>query len=210
VYITGQYELARLSAAEVAKAIKLPVQPTALLDVAGAHGWFSAELCKRHEGLKATVLDLPGSARVGREIIAKAGMSDRVEHRDGDMFESELGGPYDGALLFDIVHHLSDEQVVTVLKRIRAAMKPGGTVAVLDMFRSSEAKQQRASAAGLGLFFHLTSGTDLPSPEELGEHFAEAGFSAPKRTKVRRIPDQGLYQARAVKPAQTPGLSLSA
>jgi 2-polyprenyl-3-methyl-5-hydroxy-6-metoxy-1,4-benzoquinol methylase len=198
MYITGQYEIARLSAGEVARAIKLPAQPTTLLDVAGAHGWFSAELCKRHEGLKATVLDLPGSARVGREIIAEAGMSDRVEHRDGDMFESDLGGPYDGALLFDIVHHLSGEQVVTVLKRIRAAIKPGGTIAVLDMFRSSEAKRQRASAAGLGLFFHLTSGADLPNPEELGGAFQEAGFSAPKLTKVRRLPDQGLYQAKAV------------
>jgi Dimerisation domain len=81
VYITGQYELARLSASEVAKAIELPAHPRALLDVAGAHGWFSAELCRRHDGLHATVLDLPGSARVGREIIAKARMSDRVEHR---------------------------------------------------------------------------------------------------------------------------------
>jgi hypothetical protein len=59
VYITGQYEIARLSAREVAKAIRLPSEPSVLLDVAGAHGWFSAELCKRHEGLKATVLDLP-------------------------------------------------------------------------------------------------------------------------------------------------------
>jgi cyclopropane fatty-acyl-phospholipid synthase-like methyltransferase len=197
IYITGQYEIARLSAAEVAKAIKLPAQPTALLDVAGAHGWFSAELCKRHEGLKATVLDLPGSARVGREIIAKAGMSERVEHRDGDMFEAELGGPYDGALVFDIIHHLSAEQIVTLLRRVRESLKPGGTVAVLDMFRS-DAKHQRVSAATLGMLFHLTSGADLPSPGELASHFKAAGFSAPKRTKVRRIPDQGLYQAQAV------------
>jgi hypothetical protein len=95
LYITGQYELARLSAEEVAKAIKLPRQPSALLDVAGAHGWFSAALCRRHPTLRATVVDLPGSASVGREIIAGAGMSDRVEHRDGDMFETDLGGPYD-------------------------------------------------------------------------------------------------------------------
>ena len=197
MYITGQYELARLSAQEVAKAIRLAPQPTALLDVAGAHGWFSAELCKRHETLKATVLDLPGSARVGREIIAKAGMSDRVEHRDGDMFEADLGGPYDCALVFDIIHHLSGEQIVTLLKRVRAAMKPGGSVAVLDVFRS-DAKRQRASAAALGLFFHLTSGADLHSPDELAGYFGEAGFGPPKRKKVRRIPDQGLYQAQAV------------
>ena len=197
VYITGQYELARLSAAEVAKAIRLPQQPAALLDLAGAHGWFSACVCERHPGLRATVLDLPGSARVGREIIARAGMSDRVEHRDGDMFESDLGGPYDGALLFDIVHHLSDEQTVAVLGRIRAAMKPGGTLAILDLFRS-DAHRQRASAAAAGLFFHLTSGADLHSPQELADYLRQAGFSAPKRTKIRRIPDQDLYQATAV------------
>lgn len=197
LYITGQYEIARLSADEVAKAIELPLKPTALIDVAGAHGWFSAALCKRHETLSATVLDLPGSARVGREIIARAGMSDRVEHRDGDMFESDLGGPYDGALLFDIIHHLSGEQIVTVLRRIREAMKPGGTIAILDMFRS-DAKRQRATAATLGLFFHLTSGADLPSPAELAGYLAEAGFAKPKPTKIRRIPDQGLFQAKAV------------
>src|ERR1700733_12181072 len=193
LYITGQYELARLSAAEVAKAIKLPPQPAALLDVAGAHGWFAAALCQRHEGLKATVLDLPGSARVGREIIARAGMSDRVEHRDGDMFESDLGGPYDGALVFDIIHHLPGEQVVTLLRRVREAMKPGGTLAVLDMFRS-DAKRQRPPSATLELFFSLPSGADVHSPDELPAYFAEAGFDAPKRTRVRRIPDQALYQ----------------
>jgi len=197
IYITGQYELARLSAAEVAKAVRLGERPQALLDVAGGHGWFSAELCKRHPALHATVLDLPGSARVGREIVAKAGMSERVEHREGDMFEADLGGPYDGALVFDIVHHLSGEQIVELLRRVRAALRPGGSVAILDMFRS-DARRQRASAAALGLLFHLTSGADLHSPAELTSYLTEAGFGAPRRVKIRRIPDQDLYQATAV------------
>ena len=197
VYITGQYELARLSAAEVAKALGLGERPSALLDVAGAHGWFSAELCRRHPTLKATVVDLPGSARVGREIIARAGMSDRVVHREGDMFEVDLGGPYDGALVFDIVHHLSGEQIVTLLRRVRETLRPGGTLAVLDMFRS-DARRQRASAAALGMLFHLTSGADLHSPAELAGYVRQAGFSAPKRVKIRRIPDQDLFQATAI------------
>jgi 2-polyprenyl-3-methyl-5-hydroxy-6-metoxy-1,4-benzoquinol methylase len=197
VYITGQYEIARLSAGEVAKAIRLPQSPSTLLDVAGGHGWFSAELCRRHDTLTATVVDLPGSARVGRELIARAGLGERVVHREGDMFEVDLGGPYDGALVFDIIHHLSGEQVLALLSRVRAAMKPGASVAVLDMFRS-DAKRQTASAAALGLLFHLTSGADLHSPEELRRYMVEAGFSAPTRTRIRRIPDQALYQATAV------------
>jgi hypothetical protein len=197
VYITGQYEIARLSAREVAKAIRLPQKPAALLDVAGAHGWFSAELCRRYETLSATVVDLPGSARVGRELIARAGLSERVVHREGDMFEVDLGGPYDGALVFDIIHHLSGEQVRALLVRVRAALRPGATVAVLDMFRS-DSKRQPASAAALGLLFHLTSGADLHSPQELRGYLREAGFSAPKRRAIRRVPDQALYQATAV------------
>jgi 2-polyprenyl-3-methyl-5-hydroxy-6-metoxy-1,4-benzoquinol methylase len=197
VYITGQYELARLSAAEVARVVRLGERPTALLDVAGGHGWFSAELCRRHPALHATVIDLPGSARVGREIIARAGMSERVEHREGDMFEADLGGPYDGALVFDIVHHLSGEQIVTLLRRVREALRPGGSVAILDMFRS-DARRQRPSAAALGLLFHLTSGADLHSPADFAGYLAEAGFGAPRRAKIRRIPDQALYQATAV------------
>jgi hypothetical protein len=196
LYITGQYEIARLSAPEVAKAISLGKDPSALLDVAGAHGWFSAELCRRHPNLTADVVDLPGSARVGRAIIAGAGMSDRVRHHDGDMFIADLGGPYDGALVFDIIHHLSGEQVVRLLRRVREALKPGGTVAVLDMFRT-DARRQRSSAAALGLLFHLTSAADLHSPGELADFMREAGFGAPKRTKIRRIPDQDLYQATA-------------
>jgi len=197
VYITGQYELARLSADEVAKAIRLPRAPTALLDVAGAHGWFAAAVCQRHPGLRATVLDLPGSARVGREIIAAAGMSDRVEHRDGDMFEAELGGPYDCALVFDIIHHLTLEQMQTLFERLRGAMRSGATLAVLDMFRS-DARRQRASAAALGLLFHLTSGADLHTPADLAGALRRAGFDTPRRTRIRRIPDQGLYQASAI------------
>jgi 2-polyprenyl-3-methyl-5-hydroxy-6-metoxy-1,4-benzoquinol methylase len=194
-YIRGQYELARLSAPEVAKALRLPKEPTALLDVAGAHGGFSAELCRRHPGLKATVVDLQGSAAVGRQIVAEQGMSDRVEHREGDAFEVDLGGPYDGALCFNLIHHLSPEQNVTLFRRIHGALKPGGTFAVLDLFTPKEGARPDASAF-LGLFFYLTSAAATYSPGELAEWLAEAGFEKPRRVRIRRIPGQTLYEAR--------------
>ena len=198
VYIEGQFEIARLSAAEVARAIRFDGAPRSLLDLAGGHGWFAAALCERHPGLRAVVVDLPGSARVGRDIIARHGRQDVVSFREGDMFEADLGGPHDGALVFDILHHLSPEQAQALLRRVRAALRPGGTIAVLDMFRRREgAPQQPASAAMLGLFFHLTSGADLPDPDRLAGQLAGAGFQAPRRTRIRRIPDQDLYQARA-------------
>lgn len=197
-YITGQYELARLSAAEVARALRLGPAPRSLLDLAGGHGLFAAELCRRHAGLQAIVLDLPGSAAVGRRIMEEIGMADRVTHVDGDMFRAELGGPYDAVLCFDIVHHLGPEQLAALLGRVRAVLRPGGTLAVLDLFRRDRARRPRASAAYLGLFFHLTSGADLLSPRELRDHLRRAGFAEPERLRVRRLPDQDLFQARAL------------
>ena len=85
-----------------------------------------------------------------------------------------------------------------MLRAIRAATEAGRDACRARHVPLLDAKHQRASAAALGLFFHLTSGADLHSPDELAAAFTEAGFGKPKRTKVRRIPDQGLYQARAV------------
>lgn len=194
-YIVGQFELARLSAPEVAKAIDLPAEPRSLLDVAGGHGWFSAELCRRHGTLSATVLDLPGSAAIGREIIAEQGMSERVRHREGDMFEADLGGPHDGALAFNILHHFDPDTCVRLLRRIRDALKPGAPLAVLDLFLPRGEKPPDAAAL-LGLFFHLTSGAATYTPDDLAGWFREAGFDPPKRVRIRRLPGQTLYVAR--------------
>ena len=193
-YIVGQFELARLSAPEVARSLKLGRSPRRLLDVAGAHGWFSAELCRRHPGLEATVLDLPGSAAVGRELIAEAGMSDRVRHVEGDMFESDLGGPYDGALLFNIVHHLEPDAAKNLFRKVGEALEPGAPICVLELLRR-EPGEKPDQGALLGLFFHLTSGADTYSDDEMASWMADTGFG-PARTKVfRSLPGLGLVRA---------------
>jgi SAM-dependent methyltransferase len=212
-YITGQHELARLSADEVARAIELPAGSARLLDLGGGHGTFAAALCRRYPGLEATVLDLAGSAAIGRELN-----EERVAFRTGDMLDpaTELGGPYDAVLLFDVLHHLTEAQIEALLARIRAALPPGGTLAVLDLFRTNGRgpgggnlaaraarrllgpRRPRASAAFLGLFFHLTSGADLPEARRFARQLAAAGFAPPRRARVRRLPDQRLYLARAL------------
>jgi cyclopropane fatty-acyl-phospholipid synthase-like methyltransferase len=179
----------------VASNLRLPPGPRRLLDVAGGHGWFAAELCRRHPGLQATVIDLPASAAVGREIIAEQGMAERVTHVEGDMLTSDLGGPYDGALCFNIVHHLSPEQNVELLRRIRAALSPGGRIAVLDLFVPPPDTRADAGAM-LGLFFYLTSSAATYTEDQLREWLAAAGFDRPRRIRLRRLPNLALFESR--------------
>ncbi|MGH8907970.1 MAG: methyltransferase [Egibacteraceae bacterium] len=204
-YITGQFELARLSAPEVAKKVRLPAGARALLDVGGGHGWFAAQVCRRYPGLRATVIDLPGSANVGREIIADAGMSHQVEHRDGDALKADLGGSYDGALCFNLIHHLEPDQIVMLFSKIHAALNPGGSLAVLDLFTQPPGRRPDAAGTWLGLFFYLTSGAQTYSPQQLRDWLREAGFDAPRRAQLRRIPSQTLYQATKHMSSPRPG-----
>jgi hypothetical protein len=196
-YIRGQYQVARLSSAEVAKAVPLPRGAHAILDVAGAHGEFSMALCRRHQGLRAVVVDLPGSARVGREIVEEAGMSNRVTHLEGDMFEVDLEGHYDGALCFNIVHHLTPERATALFRRIRGVLREGAPLCVLDLYTRPAGRRPDTSAL-LGLFFHLTSGAETYSREQVSTWLSEAGFGEAERVTFRNLPALAMLTAKAV------------
>jgi 2-polyprenyl-3-methyl-5-hydroxy-6-metoxy-1,4-benzoquinol methylase len=196
-YIRGQYQMARLSSTEVAKAIPLAKGAHSVLDVAGAHGEYSMALCRRHDGLQATIVDLPGSAKVGEGIVAEAGMSDRVRYLVGDMFEVDYDGQYDGAMAFNIIHHLTPEQMRALFARIRAALRPGAPLAVLDLYDRPQG-QQANLASILGLFFLLTSGADTYTADEVSRWLGESGFGSVESKSFRTLPDLRLLIAKAV------------
>jgi SAM-dependent methyltransferase len=194
-YITGQFELARLSAAEVASKLRPPAGPGQVLDIGGGHGWYSAQLCLRNPELTATVLDLPGSARVGREIIAAAGLSERVRHREGDALTADLGGHYDLVLCFNLVHHLTPEAILALFAKVRRSLAAGGRFAVLDAF-GDPAHRRVAAGNFLGMFLYLSSGARLYTPDDLHGWLDATGFGPPRRVPIRRIPGAALYITR--------------
>src|SRR5215210_1121919 len=195
-YIRGQYEVARLSSGEVAKGVDLAPGSTSLLDVAGGHGEFSMALCRRHESLNATIVDLAGSAAIGREIVAEAGMADRIRYVEGDMFEADFGGPHDGALCFNIVHHLPQERARELFAKIRGSLRPGSPLCVLELFDRPPGKQPDSGAL-MGLFFHLTSGADTYTVPEVSDWMTASGFRAPKAITFRTLPSLALLRGEA-------------
>ncbi|MGW2651857.1 methyltransferase [Streptomyces sp. NPDC001393] len=195
-YISGQYDLARLSAPAVARAVRMPAGARRLLDVGGGHGWFSAEICRRHDGLQATVLDLPGSAEIGRRAMAEAGMSDVVQHRSGDVRSADVESDhYDAALCFNLIHHLPPEDVTVVFDKIKQSPRPGGRIAVVDLFARPRRRRPDQFSACLSLFFHVTSSVTIHSLTQLNEWLRAAGFQRPRRVTLRRVPGQALVLA---------------
>lgn len=197
-YITGQYEMARLTAPEIMAAVKVPPQARTALDIAGGHGYFAAELCRRNPLLRTKVIDLPGSAAVGRSILQTQGATHAVTYQEADARVCDLGTNHDLVLCFNLIHHLQPDEITALFRRIHAALRPGGHFALVGMFLESGRRPPRADECGLELLFHLTSNGTLHTPGQLTGWLTDAGFAPPSRMRLRRTLGQWLYQTTAL------------
>jgi hypothetical protein len=124
-------------------------------------------------------------------------MDDRVHHVEGNMCEADLGGPHDGALCFNIVHHQTPEQARELFARIRAALRPGAPLCVLELYDRPDG-QKPDSGSILGLFFHLTSGADTYTVQQISTWLADSGFGPTHRHTFRTLPSLAMLSAKAV------------
>lgn len=191
----AMFQLARLVEPEISPRIRLPAGARRLLDLGGGHGWFSACLCERNPGLEATVIDLPGAARAGRRVLEGAGRAAHVQHVEGDALTADLGTGVDGTLVFQLLHHLPPDQSIQLLRRVHAAMRPGGVLAVLELFRPERGERRDASAL-IGLHYFLTSSAAAYPRAEVERWIREAGFGVPRTWAMRRLPLESLIVAR--------------
>jgi ubiquinone/menaquinone biosynthesis C-methylase UbiE len=180
-YQRALYELGAMSADVVARALPLK-KPERLLDLAGGHGRYAETLVRRHPTLHATVAELEGAARLGRKRVERAGLADRIDYLEGDLFETDLGTGYDVVTAHSVLHNLQPESCVALLRRAHDALAPGGLCAVLDMDRGTHT---RIGELGALLFHVLEPGTRTWTVGEMQGYFREAGFA---RMRVKRPP----------------------
>lgn len=175
-YIRGLFEISRPEQDANAALVDVE-QPRRLVDVAGGHGGFAMAMCRRHPGLEATVLDLPPSAAVGREIVAEQGFADRVAYREGDVFEVGLGEDLDVVSIFNLIHHLPEERDRELCRMARAALRPGGVLVIGDSARPEPGGQMSAHGAVSSLLFYAWSHSRNFAPSEVRGWMEDAGFA---------------------------------
>lgn len=176
-YQRAMLELARFDAPVVAARVPVPAGARDLLDLAGSHGLMGAAICRRHPPLRSTVLDLPQAIDHARALAAEERIGDVVTHYAGDLMTDDLGTSRDVVLVSQILHHFTPERIVTVLRRVHAALRPGGVAAIWEVDAPTS-----GSAAGAGdiaaLYFRLTSTAGAFHGDEYAAWLREAGFTA--------------------------------
>jgi 2-polyprenyl-3-methyl-5-hydroxy-6-metoxy-1,4-benzoquinol methylase len=199
LYQRGMRAMANALAPEAVKRMPVPKAATDMLDIGGSHGYYSVALCRSHDGLSSTILDLPAAVEKAAPLLAAEGMGDRVVHRAGDALMEDLGKEsYDLVLVAQLVHHFSEEQNRELATRIATALRPTGVYAVLDEFRPRDAKQAGQLGALLEFYFALTSQSGTWAVEEISDWQRGAGLKPRRAIMFRTAPGVGVQAA--VKP----------
>jgi SAM-dependent methyltransferase len=199
-YQWGMRDFSTAPATEVAWRARLPKGAQALLDIGGSHGFYSVQLCRRHQELTATILELPEAIPTAAEILAREGMGRRVVHVAGNVLEDDLGADiYDAVLIANLVHHFDTEQNLRLVQKAARALRPGGVLMIMDAIRIASPadanRPDRRLGAVLDVYFALTSTSGTWPVEAVQEWQRTAGLRILRPIWLKTMPGAALLPA---------------
>lgn len=190
-------ELARMIGDEVVEAINLPRQAQSILELGSTQAWYSILLCRRNPMLRSTIIDQASASAAARELTWEAGMDRVISHREGDIFTADLGGVHDAVFCLPLLTGLDDQQVGSLLQRVRAVLSPGGLLVTLR--HSVDALEQSIpSLAWHELFLRLAARPDPSTPAQFRQQLHRGGFGVARVQQLASAPELSLHVARAI------------
>ncbi len=125
--------IGRQSGPDLAKRLKLTGHER-LLDLGGGAGTNAIAFCQVYPELTATVFDLPATLRLTEKTVKETGLESRISLLPGDFNRDGLGGPYDVALMSDILHYQTFESNAALVSKVCGHLAPGGRLIIKDRF----------------------------------------------------------------------------
>ena len=152
-----------------------------VLDIAAGHGMFGIAIARQNPNATITALDWPGVLDIAAKNAHGAGISDRYHIRPGSAFELDFGSGYDVILLTNFLHHFDPATNQALLRRVHAALAPGGRAAVLEFVPDEDRLAPHfAVMFAMNMLVHTASG-DAYTFAELASMLRDAGFASAER-----------------------------
>ncbi|MDX2152495.1 MAG: class I SAM-dependent methyltransferase [Bryobacteraceae bacterium] len=152
-------------------------RPMQVLDVAAGHGLFGIEVAKANPNAVITALDWANVLNVASANAVRANVQERYRLLPGSAFDVDFGGPYDIVLLTNFLHHFDEPTCVSLLKKVHAALNPGGKVASLEFVPNEDRVSPPACAAFALVMLATTPSGDAYTLSEYERMHLAAGFS---------------------------------
>lgn len=171
--------MTRVPAEEMARVIDAAAgKKWKVLDLAAGHGTFGITVAKHNPNAEIFAQDWEPVLDVAVENARAAGVESRIHRLPGSAFDVDLGSGYDVILVTNFLHHFDPPTNETLLRRLRAALAPGGLVVTLE-FIPNDDRVTPARAAGFAMtMLGTTPSGDAYTASEYRRMFENAGFSS--------------------------------
>ncbi len=156
-------------------------KPARLLDVGGNTGKWALYCLEHDPDVKVTALDYPGQLARLRANVEAAGGAARLETMPIDLLDRTRAFPtgFDAVWMSQVLDCFSEDDVVSILERGKAALAPGGQLHVLESFWDRQPNDVgQLCLHGLSLYFTcMANGTSrMYHSEDLLELIPKAGL----------------------------------
>lgn len=178
--------LMALPAEMVARIVGAPTGGTwKVLDIAAGHGLFGITIAKQNPQASIVAVDWESVLEVAKENARGAGVAERYSTVAGSAFEVDFRGGYDLVLLTNFLHHFEVSTCESLLRKIRAALKPAGRVAILDFVPNEDRVSPPLTARFSLVMLATTRSGDAYTLSEFESMFRNAGFA---RSELHQLP----------------------
>jgi 2-polyprenyl-3-methyl-5-hydroxy-6-metoxy-1,4-benzoquinol methylase len=149
-----------------------------VLDIAAGHGMFGITIAEQNPNAQIFALDSVGVLKIARENAEAAGITSRYHLLPGDAFNLELGSSYNVILLTNFLHHFDMPTIEPFLRKVHAALAPGGRVVTLEFVPNNDRVTPPITASFSMVMLGQTVGGDAYTFVEFERMFRNAGFSS--------------------------------
>jgi ubiquinone/menaquinone biosynthesis C-methylase UbiE len=149
-----------------------------VLDIAAGHGLFGIALARHNPNAEIYAVDWPKVLEVAKENARKVGVASRHHAIPGDAFAVEFGKDYDLVLVTNFLHHCDPPAIEKFMRKVHAALKPGGRAATLEFIPNDDRVSPPIPAAFSLIMLGSTPAGDAYTFAEFDRMFRNAGFAS--------------------------------
>ena len=148
-----------------------------VLDIAAGHGIFGISVAKLNPAAHVYAADWQNVLEVAKKNAQAMGVADRLHLLPGNAFETDFGSGYDLVLIANFLHHFDPPTCTTFMRKMNAALKPGGRAAIAEFIPNPDRITPPTAAAFSMMMLVTTPAGDAYTFAELESISKNAGFA---------------------------------
>jgi cyclopropane fatty-acyl-phospholipid synthase-like methyltransferase len=153
-----------------------PARDTKVLDISASHGAYGSAFAVKNPRAHLVALDWQAVLAIAEENARAAGLGDRFSKIVGDAFTVDLGSDYDAVLVPNFLHHFNIADCTRFLRRVHAALRPGGRVVIVEFVPNDDRITPPPAATFSLVMLGTTPEGDAYTFAEYQKMLADAGF----------------------------------